>query len=178
MAGLVLAAALYLALASFVFGARRSDYSHVRDTLSELGAQGAPAQRAVSWGVFFPVGLAVFIAGFPTWARAFAASGLALSLALGYLGGALFPCDPGAQLPGSRRQALHSLAGAIEYGGGMGALIVLAESRESSLYLGAAALVAAALAGLTLRAFRPVRGLLQRVGEMALFGALACALSD
>jgi hypothetical protein len=104
MAYLVLAAALYLALASLAFGAQRSDYDHVRDTLSELGAQGAPAQRAVSWGVFLPVGLAALVAGACTWPRALAASGLALSLALGYLGAALFPCDPGAPLRGSRRQ--------------------------------------------------------------------------
>jgi hypothetical protein len=57
-------------------------------------------------------------------------------------------------------------------------LIALAQSRESSLYLGAAALVAASVAGLTSRAFGRVRGLLQRVGEAALFAALACALSD
>ncbi len=178
MAHLVLAAALYLALASLVFGARRSDYSHLRDTLSELGAYGAPAQRAVSWGVFLPVGLAMLAAAWAAWQRAPPAGWLALALALGYLGAALFPCDPGAPLRGSRRQELHSLAGAIEYAGSIGALLALSAAREGAPYLVAAALVVIAVAALTLPALAHVRGAAQRIGEASAFAALVYALSD
>jgi hypothetical membrane protein len=169
-------AAVYLMLASIVLGAARADFSHRRQTLSELGETGAPRARLVAWGVFLPVGLVLSWVALASFAREPLVAALALSIAAGYLGAAFFPCDPGAPLRGSRRQQLHNLAGALEYLGGALALVCLARAQRSPLQLIAAFLVMVAMVGLALPIFARVRGALQRVAEAALFTALALAL--
>ena len=47
----------FLSTTLIVLGRRKPQYSHVIHTISELGEVGAPNQRLVAWGVFFPVGL-------------------------------------------------------------------------------------------------------------------------
>jgi Protein of unknown function (DUF998) len=172
-----LAAAAYLTLASVILAAPRRDYSHVRSTLSELGAWGAPRARVAAWGVFFPLGFVLAGLAACAYARAPGAAWLATCLSVGYLGAALFPCDPGAPLFGSWRQQLHSLSGAIEYLGGAFALAWLAALHDSPRYLALACVVLAAALGLCFSRLARVRGFMQRAGELALFAGLALLLA-
>lgn len=169
---LVLAAALLLAAGVVYFGRRKPDYRHLQHTLSELGETGAPDQAAVAWGLFLPVGLLVLAAGLLSrgpWAP------LALCLATGYLGAALFACDPGSPASGTWRQGLHNLAGAVEYVGGGLVLLRLGQGGWPGPWAGGAVLGAAA--ALTLLPPRAGRGLIQRGAELILFGSLALGLA-
>jgi len=165
------------------FARRRDDYRHVRHTISELGEQGAPDARRVAWLLFAPVGLVLLATG------ALALRGeavqpiretfglLALAVGVGYLGAALFPCDPGSPLGGSLRQQLHNLFGGAEYLGGAAALFVGAQRLAdgaplAAWFQGSAAIITAAAVALSLQVVIPVRGLAQRVGETALFANL------
>lgn len=178
------AIAIFLLAGVLWFGWRRSDYDHRRQTISELGEYGAPDGRLVSFGLFGPVGLALLAVGAPVLrseqAAAFPAGYglLAVALGVGYLGGALVPCDPGSPLAGSGRQKLHNLAGGVQYVGGAGALFLAADGPTSlptflgPWLLGSAGVVALVALGLSVPALFPIRGLVQRVGELLLFGNL------
>lgn len=169
---LTVLAGLYLAACVIAFGRHTPGYRHASKTISELGEVGAPHQRAVAFGVFLPVGLLVLAAAGLLQASSRAAAALAGCLAVGYVGAALFPCDPGSPASGSARQAVHNLAGGIEYIGGGAALLALSPAHgEAYRWLGFAAFGAAAL--LTVLPGNSVRGLVQRVAEAGLFGGLA-----
>jgi len=172
------------------FARRRPGYSHLRDTISELGEHGAPDAARVAWGAFAPAGLAVwaFVAAL---AQALPPDdavlrGLALfaGLGAGYVGAALFPCDRGAPFGGSLRNHLHNLAGAIGYLGGAAGLATLGEAFEGHAVFGRIAEITRALGmsvlfGLLPLSFpSPFRGLVQRLMESALFGwiALVCVV--
>lgn len=176
---LAIVTTVVLAVAIAVFGLLREDYSHVRNTISELGEFGGAHSAAVSWGVFLPVGLAVLAVAVlvlrqADGARRFAAAGLCAAIAVGYLVAAAFPCDPGSPLSGTARQSVHNLGGAIEYIGGAVALAALAwrAPRFGRSFGLAAALVAATAIGLSVPEWFDVRGLIQRIGEAALFSGL------
>ncbi|NOT33622.1 MAG: DUF998 domain-containing protein [Candidatus Eisenbacteria bacterium] len=171
----VAAIALFLAVAIAWFASRRSGYRHARDTISELGETGTRDERAVSLGVFLPVGLALAVVAAQVRAAHPDQAVLAGSLAVGYLGSAIFRCDPGAPLSGSWRHALHNLAGGVEYVGGAFALWKLAEP-FGPLYHVLGVVVALAIAVLSLEALHPWRGLVQRLAEAALFFGLGFAL--
>jgi hypothetical protein len=154
----------WLAAGVLGFAAVRPGYSHIRDTISELGETGARHARWMTFGIFLPVGVGcAWISVYSPDARA-----LAGCLAAGYLGGVMFPCDPGSPLDSSWRQALHNLAGGVEYFGGG---IALQNSGLSGL--SAAVLILALF--IAIPQFR-LRGLAQRIAECALFGSL-CALA-
>lgn len=168
-----------LAVAMIAFGLLREDYSHVRNTFSELGEFGGVHSAAVSWGVFLPVGLAALVLAIlqlrqADGARQFAAAGLCAAIAAGYIVAAFYPCDPGSPLSGSARQSAHNLGGAIEYIGGAVALAALAwrAPRYRRAFFVAAILVTATAIGVSVPEWFDVRGLIQRIGETALFGGL------
>ena len=137
-------AATYLLASLLALAPRKSGYSHLKHTISEIGESGAPNQRLVAFGVFLPVGLILLLVAYlvrpssTAAAAAAAAAALALSIAIGYLGAAAFPCDQGSPMSGTPRQALHDLAGAAEYFGGGFALMVLAESLDRPFRLAGA----------------------------------------
>lgn len=161
----------YLLIAILVFAARRPGYSHLRDTISELGEVGAAEGRRVSFGVFLPVGLGLAAYGFlvrqSTLAAANELAMLAFCVAAGYVVAAFFPCDPGSPLSGSFRQGIHNLGGAVEYIGGALALFRLAEVQGEPFQLLGAIVFPAGLL-LSLPQLAKVRGLIQRVAETAL----------
>lgn len=116
------AAAAMVLLGTLYFGSLRPTYSHVANTISELGETGAPQAHLVAYGFFVPVGLLVWLGLWVTHGHtASRDTGLVLfalsGLGIGYTLGALFPCDPGAPLFGSWRTLAHNVAGAIDYGG-------------------------------------------------------------
>lgn len=169
-----LVAAAYLAGALVVLARRKPGYSHIKHTISELGERGAPDERLVAVGVFLPVGLAMLGVAFLSYPAHAPLAALAACIAVGYGGAAIFPCDPGSPTVGSARQGAHNLAGAVEYIGGGFALITIAETYGDAFkLLGFAVLAATAV--LSLAPANPVRGLVQRVAELCLFGGLAWA---
>jgi len=182
---LALGTALYLLFGTIWAGARRAKYRHLRHTISELGEHGAPEARSVAFGLFLPVGLSCLTLAAlaavhdaqttapEAWRRGSAL--LAGSLAAGYLGAWVWPCDPGCPLTGSGRQLMHNLTGGIEYLGGALALQQLSgalplDGRPASeLFRGAAALVVIIAIVLGAPPLAPWRGGLQRVAEAVLF---------
>lgn len=175
--------ALYLALAIAGFALRRPEYSHLRNTISELGEYGARDSLLAGWGVFFPVGLALAALAGLFWKvrvrfrAARPAAALAACVAVGYLVAVFFPCDPGSPFSGSGRQAIHNIGGAVEYFGGAVALVFLARaSAQFRWVFTISAIVTLAVAfGISVPELTEVRGLLQRVGEASLFGSLIVA---
>jgi hypothetical protein len=155
-------------------GKRYPNYSHVRRTISELGEVGAPDQRLVALGLFLPVGVALLIVAALVYSRSTPVAALALSISIGYLGAAAFPCDPGSPLSGSARQGLHNLAGGIEYIGGAFALMTIARDFGAMYQVLGFVVVGVAIA-LSVPAAAAVRGLIQRIAEACLFVGLAGA---
>ena len=173
---------LYLLVGVWWFGRRRHGYSHRRHTISELGEHGATDARVVAGALFAPTGLGLLVLAWlirsgPNPGRLDEPLGLlAATLGVGYLGAALFPCDPGSPLDGTWRQHLHNLAGGIEYVGGAASLWLAAQAAPHGalrdwLHLGAVA-VAVVTVALSVPHLFPVRGLVQRVGEFMLIGTL------
>jgi len=172
LATLLLGSYLFICLARL--GSSKPGYSHLAHTISELGEWGAPHQRFVALGVFLPLGLGLLGVALAVKATSLPVAALATCIALGYLGAAAFPCDPGSPMLGSGRQALHNLAGAIEYAGGACAFMVIAEEL-SPVFQYAGFLVFAATIAISVLPSKGIRGLIQRVAELTLFGGLAWA---
>lgn len=164
------------------FARRRPGYSHVRHTISELGASGAPGAKRVAWLGFAPAGLAVM--GFAAVLNAQLSpdggliTGLVLLSLLGvsYVGAAVFPCDEGAPFWGTWKNQLHNLVAGVGYFGAGGGLIDLQRVFEDDQALASLSTLTGAvgklvLLGMVLLSFEsPVRGLVQRTVEALVFG--------
>jgi len=160
---------------------RRPEYSHTRQTISELGEAGSRDAKNAAIFVFAPAGHTVwlFVA-----ALAFAVPELAQGpglwlfslLGAGYVGAAIFPCDPGAPLWGTWRNNLHNLLASFGYLGAAGGMIELGRAMENIAALEAIAEISrvtgqVAFIGVFLLAFpSPVRGLIQRAIEALFYG--------
>ena len=167
--------AAYLFVTLFALAPRKLGYSHFRHTISEIGERGARHGRFVARGLFLPVGLGLLLVAWLARPVAPPVAALALCIAVGYIGAALFPCDPGSPLVGSSRQAIHNVAGAVEYTGGGFALMTIA--RDFGQPFGTfGGIVLCAAVGLSVIPPSGGRGLLQRVAEFCLFVGLALAV--
>lgn len=162
----------YLAAAIFLLARRRPTYSHLRDTISELGEYGSRDQHLTSFGVFLPVGVILLLVGYLLRPFDSPPALLALSSAVGYLVAAFFPCDPGSPATGIIRQSVHNLGGAVEYLGGAAALWRLSETQGSGFQV-LAVVVGGVGILLSAPAVAPWRGFVQRGAEVCLFGGLA-----
>jgi len=167
-------AALYLFAGLLALAPRKPGYSHLRHSISEIGETGAPDQRFVAFGLFLPVGLALLPVAWLVRPALPAAAALALCIAIGYIGAAAFPCDRGSPLSGTPRQAVHNLAGGVEYIGGGFALMALSGTLGQPFKLAGFIVLGAAIA-ISVVPSSPVRGLIQRIAEICLFGGLAMA---
>ncbi|HEU4427338.1 MAG TPA: DUF998 domain-containing protein [Myxococcota bacterium] len=174
--------AVALALATpLLAAAARPEYDACAQYISELGERGAPHELLVRFAGFLPIGLLAL--GFSTFAAVAAEdrrarTGFALFSGVGgaYVVAAFFPCDPGCPSPGSTTQQVHSASALLEYlGGGIGLLWLSpardAGSRALARLARASGVVALiAFAGLLTPQLAPLRGAVQRVAELALFG--------
>ncbi|MEM7001718.1 MAG: DUF998 domain-containing protein [Pseudomonadota bacterium] len=169
-------------------GLLSADYSAMSNYLSELGASGAPSATVANYLGFLPVSIAVFTLVVVLWQRLprrlLIRAGLIglLGISVGYLGAFLFPCDAGCPAEGSQRQALHNLAGLVQYAGAVfGLLLVYAGLRRTALeQLPLITLVVACwVLAVVLMMFTPelqsIRGLSQRLADYSLFLWLALA---
>lgn len=183
-----LAATLLVLAGTWTFASMRPDYSHISHTISELGESGTPMAGIVSFGLFLSTGLLVWLAiylAYPLYSsERLTSTGLLAfaSLGLGYVIAAFFPCDPGSPLIGSWRQQVHNLFGLVEYlGTGVGFMAIgFSHVRANSTTAGMALIVSgsAVLVGLVLLSIPSlfgVRGLVQRLAELIIFGWLAFA---
>jgi hypothetical protein len=168
-------AATYLFASLFALAPRKPGYSHIGHSISEIGEVGAPDQRFVAVGLFLPIGLVLLPVAYLVRPASPEAAALALCIAIGYIGAAAFPCDPGSPLFGTTRQALHNLAGAVEYVGGGFALMKLAENFGRP-FQGAGFVVLGTAIALSVLPSNSVRGIIQRIAETCLFGGLALAV--
>lgn len=178
---LLVTSALLVLLGTIAFASLRPEYTHVRNTISELGETGAALSHQVSYGIFLPAGLLV-------WAAVYLAANsatpreikvvLALlsSLGTGYVMAAVFPCDPGSPLLGSWRQQIHNFFGFIEYAGTAGGLLLACHLllKKGQTTIGvvfglAGAVVVLCLAGLSIASAFPYRGGIQRIAEAIMF---------
>lgn len=190
---LVLAVAMFALLVAVLpvvwFARRRAGYSHVRQTISELGEAGARDEKRIAIFAFAPAGHAIwlFVA-----ALAFSVPQLAdgpglwlfALLGLSYVAAAMFPCDPGAPMIGSWRNNLHNTFAGIGYLGAAAGMIELGRSMEDIAALAPVAEVSrlagqVSIFGVFALSFpSPVRGLVQRAlegvfhGWMVLIGIL------
>ncbi len=162
-------------------------YSHVSQFISELGARGAAHGDLVSLAGFGPVGF--FELGFlwllrgvlPRSRRVSTALACLGAIGVAYVASAVFPCDPGCPTEGSTSQAIHSFFGLLGYLGASTGLVLLAIAlraapewrRLSFVSVAGAAIVALGFAGMLIPALDPVRGVSQRVSELAVFGWIA-----
>lgn len=169
---LTIAATLLLLVGVIYFGARKPGYSHLRDTISELGEVGNPLTRLVGYGLFLPVGL--LLLGVSALTNAPAVQGLAACVGVGYVVAAFFPCDIGLIFPGSGRQQIHKLGGAVEYFGGAYFLNKFSPEQllfePNTLVIGAGVFLVGTLLSFVLGL--SLQGLFQRVVEVVLFGSL------
>jgi hypothetical membrane protein len=183
-AALVAAAALMVLFETLFFASSRPGYSHISNTISELGETGASCAHQVAFGFFLPVGLLVWLA---LWLVHREAPDKDVSLILvamsclgtGYAIAAVFPCDPGAPLFGSWRTQVHNVVGFMDYQGtGIGFLLVSCyfarrnATIQAAAYLVAGALVLLGLALLSLDKTFHVRGVIQRATEVIQFTGL------
>ena len=177
----LLAISLTVVAATYLFGSlwalapRKVGYRHIQHTISEIGEVGSPHQRFVAFGLFLPIGLLLVAVGILVHAASPPTAALAFCIAIGYIIAAAFPCDPGSPFSGSTRQAIHNLGGAFEYIGGAFALMTLAESHDQPFRAAGFVVLGAAIL-LSVLPANSVRGTVQRVAEVCLFGALALAL--
>jgi hypothetical membrane protein len=178
---LMATAAILVLAETFCFALQRPNYSHITNTISELGETGAPHARLVAFGFFLPVGLLVWLS---LWLvcreasdryAAFALVAIAC-LGAGYVVAAFFPCDPGAPLFGTWRTQIHNVVGFIDYSGtGIGFLLISRHfagrnaTFQAVAFLVAGLLVLMCVALLSVEATFPIRGAIQRVAEVIQF---------
>jgi hypothetical membrane protein len=179
--GVIVLAALMVLIETLYFASLRPNYSHISNTISELGETGAPHARLVAFSFFLPVGLLVWLALWLVWRespdRYVLAALIALSsMGAGYALSAFFPCDSGAPFFGTWRTFIHNLVGFIDYAGtGIGFLIISRHFARRHLtfpafaFLIAGALVLLCLALLSLEAAFHIRGAVQRIAEILQF---------
>lgn len=170
-------------------GALRPGYMHATQFISELGETGAEHGALISAFGFAPTGvfvllfLALAAPSLPRTRRAtlglvaFAAVGVA------YLVSSVARCDAGCPTTGSPAQTTHNLFGVLEYVGALAGLLLLASAFDRSpawrstapATVACAVLVGVGFGLLLVPSLLPLRGLLQRVAEVGVFGWIALA---
>jgi len=157
------------------FGLKKPGYSHIKHTISELGEVGATHQKQVAWYFFTPLGLLCIYIALSVYSVNIPSAILALSISLGYLGSAIFPCDRGAPIYGTWRNTIHFIFGAVGYVSGGIALMVISEDFGQPFNFFGFIVLNSALA-IALLPPNMGRGAIQRISEICLFGGLTVAV--
>jgi hypothetical protein len=164
-----------LLIGTLYFGQRKPGYSQVRHTISELGEVGSADARPVGYGLFLSVGVLLMVIA--ALSNSQPLRGLAACVGVGYIVAAFFPCDVGSPSSGSGRQQIHNLGGAVEYIGGAYFIVQFSDSQCTmgpDVINGGAGIVFLGAMLLSIPQL-PLRGLVQRIIEVILFGFLIYA---
>ncbi|WP_057634662.1 DUF998 domain-containing protein [Stenotrophomonas humi] len=174
--------------AFMLFGgaALKPGYSAMSQYISELGATDSAHAVLISMGGFIPVGalaallLGAMAAHVPVSGASRVGYWLLMCEPLAWIGSALAPCDLGCPLEGSLSQAVHNLLGVFTYLGTTLGLVLLAATPHIKLptRLFWIALATIWLLLFVLMGTPPLhdwRGLLQRLSEWLVYGALCVA---
>ena len=163
---------VYLSIGIIYFGSKKRHYNHIKDTISELAETGSDHEKVVSYALFLPVGILLFIIGFIGQGEIL--KGLCYCLGTGYVVTAFFPCDAGSPLTGSAKQIVHNVAGVIEYAGGLFFLWQAAEKNMQFFLADYKTISVVILIGILIISIpkNPVRGLVQRITELVLFASV------
>jgi hypothetical membrane protein len=175
---LALLTAAVAALVPAYFGRLKPGYSHLRNTISELGEAGSPIGSRVSYFGFVPIGLLLWlflaVAAKAAPSSAIGPFGVLAIVGLGYVGGGIFRCDAGAPSTGSLSTILHNLFGAGEYLGAAAAFAMLSADSYWSPLSGitpyGSVVIVACLWGIGFP--HRFRGLLQRIAETVIFAGV------
>lgn len=166
-----------LAMAAFVTvaGLMAPGYSHISETISQLGAAGRPHPQVMNSG-FIIYGLLINGFAYGLYRRLGRGSGakavwLLLALhGLGVLLSGVFHDDPRSQEPATLGSALHSAFASLAFAALIVAMAVLARSMRHNPAWQGIAFISMAIAALNLvisplfllEAFEPIEGALQR----------------
>lgn len=163
--------------------ALKPGYSALSQYISELGATGSAHARMISLFGFIPVGVLAALLLF-AFARTVPVTGvsrfgywLLMFEPVAWIGSALAPCDLGCPITGSLSQSLHTLLGLFTYLGTTLALVLLATAPgirplTRMLWIALAAVWLLLFIAMGLEQLQPWRGLLQRLAEWGVYGAL------
>ena len=170
-------AALDVFSLTFIFALRKDGYRHWEHTISELGETGSPVQLAVAIGFGMIAAFVLTSLWLASWSLPTALNPVLYAyglLGVSYAVAAFFPCDPGVPASGTMTNAVHLAGGVAGYIGPLWALrelIELAPPPFTPLLWNALATVV--LVGVAiLFLVRRLRGLGQRIAEVALFAGL------
>jgi hypothetical protein len=187
---LVCLAAIMVLAGTICFARLQPGYSHISQTISELGATGSPHPQLVGFGFFLPVGLLVWLS---LWlvhvevpdGEVSTTLALLSCLGTGYALSAFFPCDSCAPFFGTWRTQVHNVLGFVDYAGtGIGLLLAARyfvrrkAVLQAIIFFVGGLLVLMGLALLSAQTAFRFRGSIQRVTEVVQFISvfLACAL--
>ncbi|NJN51620.1 MAG: DUF998 domain-containing protein [Gammaproteobacteria bacterium] len=158
-------------------------YSHVRDYISELGAQGSPTQSQIVVVGFLPTAVLASIllwllrTRVPRSPKSSLALLLLAAVPLAYLTAIFFPCDEGCPALGTTSQSIHNAFGLIEYVGAALGLFLLAKRADGNATprwdwatLGAGVCVVAGVVLMGAPELADYRGGSQRLAECAILG--------
>ena len=108
------------AFVTLVAGALRADYSHLTNTISELGANGTPYAAFMNYAGFVPAGLMLAVFGvalagiLPRHRPTIGAAALVTMFGAGLATAGVVSCDPGCpQSGGSFQQLVHDAIGPL-----------------------------------------------------------------
>ena len=112
-------APVLLLCAVLIAGSLHTDYSHVSQAISELGAQGAPYNIILNFGGLVPSGILTFLFSLAMFRHIkgglelYISCGLVALAGLGRLFAGIFPCDPGCLPILTSSGKLHAIFGGI-----------------------------------------------------------------
>lgn len=183
---LVIAAVMSYVIMMLGGAALKPGYSSISQFISELNATGTPFAVAIGWLGFFPFGMvagALLIASAgsaPVQGASRIGYWLLMAEPVGYIGSAFWPCDAGCPADGSMSQLLHNLLSISTYlATTLGLALLSFNARLAMRWRFFWALLAIAwliLFGLMLDdSLAPWRGILQRLSEWMVYGALGIA---
>jgi hypothetical protein len=164
---------VYLTIGILYFGIKKKGYSHLKDTISELGETGGNYEKSVGFGLFLPTGTLLSIIALLEKENTNTMF-LALVMAIGYIVAAFFPCDKGSPSSGTWKQQIHNLGGFIQYAGSIFFIFKVSENDLELWFIPfkTIGLIIIACVIITSIPKNKVRGLAQRIAELLLFGCL------
>ncbi len=160
---------MYWAIGIYYGGRIRPSYSHLTDTISELGEAGSSHAIQVGYGLFLPIGIVLFIIALVLNDKNEAAALLSTFLACGYFFSAFFPCDPGTPLLGSWKNSLHNIVGAVCYVGCAYALNEMTSDDFKGIFNHAVLMLLMVFLLVFMIGWPKIVGLLQKITELGLF---------